>query len=82
MWDEIINIAISNGIFAALFVALFIYQLKDSSTREKKYQKTIEALSTKLDVVKDIKEDIVEIKNVIIYEKDKQNERKIKKINI
>ena len=82
MWNEILNIAISNGIFAALFVALFIYQLKDSSNREKKYQKTIDALSSKLGIVQDIKEDIEEMKNIIIYEKDKKNERKIKKISV
>ena len=30
MWNEALNIAISNGIFATLFVCLLIYELKDS----------------------------------------------------
>ena len=41
MWEKIFTMAISNGIFACLFVALLVYELKDSRTREKKYQKTI-----------------------------------------
>ena len=40
MWQELFNVALSNGIFATLFVVLFMYMLKDSSKREKKYQET------------------------------------------
>ena len=36
MWNDIINIAISNGIFAALFVSLLVYALKDGNVREKR----------------------------------------------
>ncbi len=62
MWEEILQIAISNGIWAVLFVALLIYQLKDSAQREVKYQQTIEVLTQKYAVVEDIKQDIDEIK--------------------
>ena len=62
MWEEILQIAISNGIWAVLFVALLIYQLKDSAQREIKYQQTIEVLTQKYEVVEDIKQDIDEIK--------------------
>ena len=62
MWEEILQIAISNGIWAVLFVALLIYQLKDSAQREIKYQQTIEVLTQKYAVVEDIKQDIDEIK--------------------
>lgn len=62
MWEEILQIAISNGIWAVLFVALLIYQLKDSAQREVKYQQTIEVLTQKYEVVEDIKQDIDEIK--------------------
>ncbi len=62
MWEKIFNLAISNGIWAVLFLALLVFQLKDSRTREQKYQKTIENLSTSLEVVKDVKEDVSEIK--------------------
>lgn len=64
--------AISNGIFACLFVALLIYELKDSRTREKKYQKTIDSLANRLQTVEKISEDIDEMKNVIVYKKKKE----------
>ena len=66
--------AISNGIFACLFVALLVYELKDSRTREKKYQKTIDSLANRLQTVEKISEDIDEMKNVI--EKKKKKETK------
>jgi len=62
MWDDIFNIAISNGLFCALFVALLIYVLKDSRKREAKYQQTIDILSSKLNTVDEIKQDVTEIK--------------------
>ena len=61
MWEDILNIIISNGIFAVLFCSLLFYQLKDSRSREEKYQRTIEKLSNHLDIVEDIKEELVEI---------------------
>lgn len=51
MWEEVFNIALNNGIWAVLFCALLIYQLRDSKMREEKYQKTIQSLSTSLQVV-------------------------------
>ena len=69
MWTEVLQVAISNGIWAVLFVALLIYQLKDSSQRELKYQKTIEVLTQKYEVVEDIKQDINEIKISILKTK-------------
>jgi len=65
MWNDLFNIAISNGIFCGLFVALLIYVLKDSRKREIKYQQTIEVLSTKLNTVDEIKHDVCEIKECI-----------------
>ena len=83
MWNEILNIAISNGIFAALFVALLVYELKDSRTREKKYQKTIDSLSNKIGIIQDVKQDVEEIKNIIIFpKKGSDNNGKIQKIDI
>ena len=69
MWEEILQVAISNGVWAVLFVALLIYQLKDSAQREEKYQQTIEVLTQKYKVVEDIKQDIDEIKLSIITTK-------------
>ena len=65
MWDEIVNLAIKNGLWAVLFLGLFIFVIKDSSKREKKYQQTIKDLTSHLGVVKEIKEDIDDIKNIV-----------------
>lgn len=78
MWEKIFNVAISNGIFALLFVALLLYQLRDSAAREKKYQETIERLNQHLNVIVDIKQDVDEIKKIISYpcKKGKEDETK------
>ena len=65
MWDEIVNLAIKNGLWAVLFLGLFIFVIRDSSAREKKYQQTIKDLTAHLGIVKDIKEDVDEIKNLV-----------------
>ena len=57
MWDEVFGVALTNGIFACLFVALLIYELKDSRQREKKYQKTIETLTSRLVTIEKVHED-------------------------
>lgn len=69
MWKEILELALTNGIWSALFVGLLIFQLKDSAKREKKYQDTIQKLSTHLDIVNDIKEEIKEIRTEILCSK-------------
>ncbi len=65
IWNEIISIIVGNGIFAILFVWLFVYQLKDSSKREEKYQHTIEELTTHLNTLDEVKEDLLEIKDIL-----------------
>ena len=80
MWEEIFSVAISNGIFASLFVALLVYELKDSRSREKKYQKTIDTLSSRLVVVDAIKQDVDEIKHNVIYKKVKKTNEKLKEV--
>lgn len=80
MWSDVFNIAVTNGIFACLFVALLIYTLKDSRKRETKYQNIIDALSTKLNTVDEIKQDVSEIKNCLLNAPIK-NRRKNEKIN-
>ena len=71
MWQDIINIILSNGIFAILFVSLLFIQIKDSKKREEKYQEAIKKLSHHLDVVEDISEDVKEMKKIIIIPKKK-----------
>lgn len=62
MWEQIVNLAISNGLFAVMFLGLFVYQLRDSKNREIKYQETISKLGDSLQVVKEVKQDVEMIK--------------------
>lgn len=71
MWEQIVNLAISNGLFAVMFLALFVYQLRDSKTRESKYQETIAKLGDSLQIVKDVKQDVEMIKEQLINKKSK-----------
>ena len=77
MWNDVFNIALTNGIFASLFVALLIYELKDTRKREAKYQNTIENLSTKLNTVDEIKQDVTEIKQCLTKTPRRKNEKTI-----
>ena len=65
MWETIIKMATESGIWAVMFVILFYKQIKESKTREEKYQATIDTLADKLKLITDIKTDIEEIKNAI-----------------
>lgn len=65
MWEKIINLAIGNGLWAVLFLMLLVFVLKDSRTREQKYQDTIENLGNALQVVQDVKADVEDIKTTI-----------------
>ncbi len=65
MWDEIINLAISNGIFAVMFLGLLMYELKDSSKREKKYQETLDKLSNGLNHLCNVEDDLKCVRNDI-----------------
>ncbi len=61
MWDQIFETAMTNGLWAVLFVALFCYVLQDGRKREEKYQKTIETLTERLEIVVEIKEKLDKI---------------------
>ena len=65
IWNDILSIVVSNGIFAILFVWLFWYQLKDSSKRENKYQDTICQLTSHLKILEDVKQDLTDIKGFL-----------------
>ena len=72
MWEQIVNLAISNGLFAVLFLGLLVYQLKDSRSREKRYQETIARLGTALDIVQSVRSDVEEIKEMLNVEHHKE----------
>ena len=82
MWQEILNIVISNGIFAVLFVLLLSYLLKDSARREKKYNDFIENISKNLTQALDLKKQTEDVKLSIEVAKDKvdENSHLIKKV--
>ena len=61
MWEEILKLAVGNGLWAVLFCALLFYELKDSRKRESKYVETISALGEKLDIINAVKQDTEEI---------------------
>lgn len=74
MWEEIFKLAISNGIWAVMFLGLLVFQLKDSATREKKYQATINQLNEHLGVVNELKNDIDDIKNAVLIKRRKKKD--------
>lgn len=70
--EEIIKLAVEQGLGYALFIFLLLYVLKTSGEREERYQETIKELTQALkgvdnvrEDVEDIKDDIKEIKNNI-----------------
>ncbi len=65
MWEEIINLAVSNGIWAVLFLLLLVYQLKDSRERETKYQRTIANLSGSLGAMNKVQAIVKETHEVV-----------------
>lgn len=73
MWEKIFDLAINNGLWAVLFLFLLIYVLKDGSKRETKYQETIKKLGETIEIIKDVQEDVKEIKNKIANKNSKTN---------
>ena len=69
MWNDIINLALNSGLWAVLFLGLFVFVIKDSTKREQKYQQTIKDLTSHLGIVKGIREDIDEIKSFVYKNK-------------
>ena len=78
MYEEIIQLAIKNGLWAVLFIVLFFYILRDATRREKKYQNTIEKLNEHLKTVNDIKKEVGEIIEIITRPK---KTKKVEKTN-
>ena len=83
MIDEILNLAISNGLWAVLFVMLFLYQIQNGTKREKKYQEIIDNLTNSLGLIKNIdttiksmNKDIAKIKKFTL-QKEVKNEQQV-----
>ena len=69
-WSELVKIIISNGIFAILFVYLLFYQLKDSQKRENAYRKTIDELAQHLNMIEEVKAEVIELRDCIEKRED------------
>ncbi|WP_312652147.1 BhlA/UviB family holin-like peptide [Aminipila sp.] len=72
MENEIIEAALSQGIWAVLSVVLLFYIIRTQekrdekqNDREQKYQELLGQLAEKLNIVQEIKTDIAEIKKAI-----------------
>lgn len=75
MWDALIQLAVNDGIWALLFCILLIFELKDSRTREKKYQTTIERLSQDLSYMNTMSKSIDQIQDEMRYILDRGNKK-------
>ena len=74
MWDKVLELAMSDGLWALLFCMLLIFELKDSRAREKKYQATITNLSQDLGYMNTISDSIDKIhKKMIDYMKKRES---------
>jgi hypothetical protein len=62
MEQKLVELGAANGIWALLFVVLFLYTIYDSRRREANYQKIINDLSDKFGIVEDIQKDVSDIK--------------------
>lgn len=74
MWEEVLKMAATNGLWAVLFCVLLVYQLKESKIRESKYQAAIKGLSENLGIVRKIREDVAQIKQSIEKKQNVQKE--------
>ena len=63
--EELMKVALSQGLGYGLFVFLLLYTLKTSGDREVKYQATIDKLVDKFDIIESVKKDVSEIKSKI-----------------
>lgn len=69
MEEKILDLAVQQGIWAVLFIALLFFVLNENSKRESKYQEIISQLTDKFQCIEEglncIKEDIKEVKDKI-----------------
>lgn len=63
--DELVKVALGQGLGYGMFVCLLLYVLKTTGEREKRYQNTIDKLAEKFSIVEDVKKDVIEIKDKI-----------------
>ena len=64
--NELLSLDITQISYGALFVWLLFDTNKKNEAREKKYQDTIDNLALNIGVINDVKEDVEEIKDIIL----------------
>lgn len=63
--DDLISIALKEGLGYGMFACLLVYVLKTTGERESRYQNLLDTLAEKFNLVENIQEDVKEIKNKI-----------------
>lgn len=70
MNKDILDIVISQGVFATLFIWILFDTRKENKIRENKYQDVINSLADRLGEMKDIKDGILQIRNKLLENKN------------
>lgn len=65
MEQDIMKMAASQGLWAVLFVALLFWVLKENAKREENYQKLLQDLTDKFEILEDVKNEVGKISNKI-----------------
>lgn len=65
VWEEVMRVAVSNGIFAVLFCLLLVYELRVTGKRENKYQTVIEQLAQSLTCLNEVKAEVENIERLL-----------------
>lgn len=63
--DELINMALKQGLGYGMFACLLVYVLRTTGEREARYQSLLDTLAEKFNLVENIQEDVKEIKSKI-----------------
>lgn len=80
--NDVLLMVAKSGVFAVLFVILLFYVLKDSRNREQNYQKIVNKLTTELNAVFKIEEDVEQIKTIVLAKPLYNVEENIWKVNL
>jgi hypothetical protein len=76
MWEEVLKLAVGNGLWAALSCVLLFYLLRDSRKREKKYTDIIDAMAERLRAVVQIKAETEKILAAVLKEEPPKKPQK------
>ena len=75
MWEEIIKLALGNGLWAVLFCVLLLYGLRDGRAREQKYRQTIDVLLDRLGDLEGVRAAVERLTEVCASREKKKRER-------